>query len=128
LKLAAIASKAIRASPASSPKGGAGPFNRIRVYIFCIGRGEWYREFDPTIERLQAAAYSLAGEVENGGEGGIRTHDTVARMPHFECGAFDHSATSPLEHDDALVSAGCLIAMKLRTGKGPISREAKLLS
>jgi hypothetical protein len=31
----------------------------------------------------------------NGGEGGIRTPDTVARMPHFECGAFDHSATSP---------------------------------
>src|SRR4029077_1990441 len=31
-----------------------------------------------------------------GGEGGIRTPDTVARMPHFECGAFNHSATSPL--------------------------------
>src|SRR5258708_15353789 len=31
-----------------------------------------------------------------GGEGGIRTHGTVARTPHFECGAFDHSATSPL--------------------------------
>lgn len=31
----------------------------------------------------------------NGGEGGIRTPDTLARMPHFECGAFDHSATSP---------------------------------
>src|SRR3546814_15476320 len=31
----------------------------------------------------------------NGGEGGIRTLDTVARMPLFECGAFDHSATSP---------------------------------
>src|SRR5215831_17472295 len=30
-----------------------------------------------------------------GGEGGIRTPDTVARMPHFECGAIDHSATSP---------------------------------
>lgn len=30
-----------------------------------------------------------------GGEGGIRTLDTVARMPHFECGAFDLSATSP---------------------------------
>jgi hypothetical protein len=29
------------------------------------------------------------------GEGGIRTPDTVARMPHFECGAFNHSATSP---------------------------------
>jgi len=30
-----------------------------------------------------------------GGEAGIRTLDTVTRMPHFECGAFDHSATSP---------------------------------
>src|SRR5204863_1384986 len=27
--------------------------------------------------------------VEYGGEGGIRTHGTVARTPHFECGAFD---------------------------------------
>jgi hypothetical protein len=34
------------------------------------------------------------GEV-SGGEGGIRTPDGVAPMPHFECGAFDHSATSP---------------------------------
>ncbi len=25
-----------------------------------------------------------------GGEGGIRTPDTVTRMPHFECGAFNH--------------------------------------
>ena len=30
-----------------------------------------------------------------GGEGGIRTLDTLASMPHFECGAFNHSATSP---------------------------------
>ena len=35
------------------------------------------------------------GERAAGGEGGIRTPDTVARMPHFECGAIDHSATSP---------------------------------
>jgi hypothetical protein len=34
--------------------------------------------------------FSLAG-----GEGGIRTPDTLASMPHFECGAFNHSATSP---------------------------------
>jgi hypothetical protein len=33
--------------------------------------------------------------VRNGGEGGIRTPDGLAPMPHFECGAFDHSATSP---------------------------------
>src|SRR5262249_46888010 len=32
---------------------------------------------------------------EMSGEGGIRTPDTVTRMPHFECGAFNHSATSP---------------------------------
>lgn len=31
----------------------------------------------------------------SGGEGGIRTLGTVAGTPHFECGAFDHSATSP---------------------------------
>jgi hypothetical protein len=30
-----------------------------------------------------------------GGEGGIRTLDALAGMPHFECGAFNHSATSP---------------------------------
>ncbi len=31
----------------------------------------------------------------DGGEGGIRTHGTRKGTPHFECGAFDHSATSP---------------------------------
>ena len=36
-----------------------------------------------------------AGQSETGGEGGIRTPDRLAPMPHFECGAFDHSATSP---------------------------------
>ena len=35
-----------------------------------------------------------------GGEGGIRTPDTVARTPHFECGAFNHSATSPWPQGD----------------------------
>ena len=30
-----------------------------------------------------------------GGERGIRTPDRVAPMPHFECGAFNHSAISP---------------------------------
>jgi hypothetical protein len=35
------------------------------------------------------------GKRRSGGEGGIRTPDTVTRMPHFECGAFNRSATSP---------------------------------
>ena len=33
--------------------------------------------------------------ISNGGEGGIRTHDTPKGIPDFESGAFDHSATSP---------------------------------
>ena len=35
----------------------------------------------------------------SGGEGGIRTPDTLAGTPHFECGAFNHSATSPRGFD-----------------------------
>ncbi|CAN0504423.1 unnamed protein product, partial [Discosporangium mesarthrocarpum] len=30
-----------------------------------------------------------------GGEGGIRTHETVTRLHAFQACAFDHSATSP---------------------------------
>ena len=30
-----------------------------------------------------------------GGEGGIRTHDTLARIPVFETGTFNRSVTSP---------------------------------
>ncbi len=32
---------------------------------------------------------------QGGGEGGIRTHETVARLHAFQACAFDHSATSP---------------------------------
>ena len=38
---------------------------------------------------------SSTKSIANGGEGGIRTPDELTPMPHFECGAFDHSATSP---------------------------------
>ena len=33
--------------------------------------------------------------MENGGEGGIRTHGTVARTSVFETDPFDRSGTSP---------------------------------
>ena len=33
--------------------------------------------------------------MENGGEGGIRTHGTLSRTPVFKTGAFNRSATSP---------------------------------
>jgi site-specific DNA recombinase len=48
--------------------------------------------------RLKGASANSAlkkWEVKICGEGGIRTHGTVSHTPHFECGAFDHSATSP---------------------------------
>ena len=57
------------------------------------------------------------GYGEYGGEGGIRTHGALAGTPHFECGAFDHSATSPLCWS-AQLRAGCLIAAKNQAGKG----------
>lgn len=37
----------------------------------------------------------IAISISYGGQGGIRTHDTLAGMPHFECGAIDHSTTCP---------------------------------
>ena len=64
----------------------------------------WKRHapIDPKLTFLRSA--SLIGarasaldrrDIEDGGEGGIRTPDRLAPMPHFECGAFNHSATSP---------------------------------
>ena len=40
-----------------------------------------------------------------GGEGGIRTHGTLAGTPHFECGAVNRLATSPLGVPNALRGA-----------------------
>jgi hypothetical protein len=53
-----------------------------------------------------------------GGEGGIRTPDTVARMPHFECGAFNHSATSPGR--TAGLKPGRYVAASARPDKGAV--------
>ena len=48
-----------------------------------------------------------------GGEGGIRTPDRLAPMPHFECGAIDHSATSP----------GAIAGDFIRPGSGRVLGE-----
>jgi hypothetical protein len=44
---------------------------------------------------LRGSALHSEAQERVGGEGEIRTPDEVAPMPHFECGAFNHSATSP---------------------------------
>src|SRR5258706_15819751 len=60
-----------------------------------------------------------------GGEGGIRTHDTLARIPVFETGTFNHSATSPekriLADSEIAVSRASPIAYRgrPRTAAGP---------
>ena len=43
-----------------------------------------------------------AGKQKDGGGGGIRTPDTLTRIPVFKTGAFNHSATPPAgdEHTD----------------------------
>jgi hypothetical protein len=59
-----------------------------------------FRSHSPSLDatKVGTAAFRTEGMLlfeGGGGEGGIRTHDTVARTPHFECGTFNHSATSP---------------------------------
>ena len=48
----------------------------------------FYLTFFPLLDTL----------LDSGGERGIRTPDTFARMLVFETSAFDHSATSPHDH------------------------------
>ena len=58
-------------------------FGRLELKVVETKRKAPHRE--PHLGSLQ----------ESGGERGIRTPDRVAPMPHFECGAFNHSAISP---------------------------------
>ncbi len=53
------------------------------------------RLVDPPARLLHAPRGIRPDTFADGGEGGIRTPDRLAPMPHFECGAFNHSATSP---------------------------------
>ena len=58
------------------------------VVIFCP-------PFTPSRALRRASTLSNL-EVSFGGEAGIRTLGTLSSTPHFECGPFDHSGTSPL--------------------------------
>ena len=56
-----------------------------------------------------------------GGEGGIRTHDSLAAIPDFESGAFDHSATSP-------TSSGADITENILANISTISTASEFLA
>ncbi len=64
-----------------------------------------HRAAGPALSISDATHQNSHGSSPNGrenGEGGIRTPATVTRRPHFECGSFNHSDTSPR---DARLSA-----------------------
>ena len=48
------------------------------------------------VNDLQKKTLASQGGCLANGEGGIRTLDRVAPIQHFQCCAFDHSATSPV--------------------------------
>ena len=54
----------------------------------------WRRGLYPELEWWLSLAKISPGPY-TGGEGGIRTHDTLARIPVFETGPFNRSGTSP---------------------------------
>jgi hypothetical protein len=52
----------------------------------------------PWVSRTQHPFWSIPRLLDSkstGGEGGIRTPDTLSGMPVFKTGAINHSATSP---------------------------------
>ena len=55
----------------------------------------WQPTAEPPKRRANFIYREFAVLFGSGGEGGIRTHGTVARTPVFETGPIDHSGTSP---------------------------------
>jgi hypothetical protein len=57
-----------------------------------------------TFPKAQAPACKCQITKGNGGEGGIRTPDTLSGMPVFKTGAINHSATSPATYSFTTLS------------------------
>src|SRR5882724_11920758 len=53
------------------------------------------KEENPTLGPSRATL-GVPLRLWDGGEGGIRTHDTLSRIPVFETGTFNRSVTSPI--------------------------------
>ena len=56
------------------------------------------------------------------GKIGIRTLETVTRLPHFECGAIDHSAIFPIEIKKRLILLGQLQAERLIRSQNDLAK------
>ncbi len=62
----------------------------------------------PLRELLRLPLGNPRQSLTTGGEGGIRTHDTLARIPVFETGPFNRSGTSPEARILADSQKGCV--------------------
>src|SRR5262249_21275040 len=85
-----------------------GPFSPVRFASEQSRKTGVFRIF-----RLEKRELSLLSRLY-GGEGGIRTPDTVSRIPVFKTGAINHSATSPTT--TVLLQCGCI-----KTSWSPLS-------
>ncbi len=87
-ELGATATKTRRAFPDVAPSG-------VRLSTDALG-ALWtiYREFSEGNRRGNRTLPDVAG-CRVGGRGGIRTHESLARLPDFKSGAFNRSATHP---------------------------------
>ena len=68
-----------------------GAQKQINFSTVSAGEAVGIKEVQDDIWLVSSMEYGLG----NGGEGGIRTHDTVPRMLAFEASTFNHSVTSP---------------------------------
>jgi hypothetical protein len=80
--------RSLAGAPARKAAADCGQRRTFRAYFGDHFGDHWSGRVDNSIKINSLRVY-------RGGEGGIRTPDRLAPMPHFECGAFDHSATSP---------------------------------
>ena len=58
-----------------------------------------------------------------GGEAGIRTLGTLASTPHFECGPFDHSGTSPYFGRGSTRHSSCPAPRSWRQSRHSLTKE-----
>ena len=67
---------------------------RLVYYSVALAKVDVIHSMLSSVLYFRLVYYSVALAKDSGG-GEIRTHDTVSGIPHFECGAFGHSATPP---------------------------------
>src|SRR6476646_8332032 len=74
------------------------------------------------VARIWDSENRMGKLLRENGQGGIRTHDTLAGIPVFETGSFSHSDTCPNSAEDNLSSAVVPLALGPRAPAAGLSR------